>query len=331
MRPGKLRGLQRLAGPTGRFEILAIDQRPPLIDLAEQRGVADVTRGVVSIKAAVIAQLQANATATLVDPMTALALFDRLAPHRGLLLTLEDHRYRDGPGGRRSHTIDGWSVERIKSTGADAVKLLAWYRPDAHAAIRRHQQRLVEAVGRSCVEHDIPFIFELLVYPFAGDRGRVPGERRSALVLDSLADFTDPRFAVDIFKVECPADDEVDATQLGALFREVDAIVRRPWVVLSGGADRVRFLEVVRSACAAGASGYLAGRSIWWNAVNQFPDTDAMERLLREDAAGFMQTLHGVVEDHAPPWPDQCRDLGHPRVLDDVPTDPGPRSVLSRW
>jgi tagatose 1,6-diphosphate aldolase len=324
MQPGKLRGLQRLAGETGRFEILAIDQRPPLMQLVAERGVADVAPNVARIKAAVIHHLQDTATATLIDPIAGVDLFDRLAPRRGLILTLEDHRYRDAAGGRQSHTIEGWTVERIKSTGADAVKLLAWHRPDAGSSTRRHQDHFVEAVGQACAEHAIPFVLELLVYPLHDEHGEIPSERKSDLALKSLSHFAAPKFAVDLFKVECPTDlhdlARSRSTQsMSDHFAAVDDVVRRPWVVLSGGADRVHFLEVVHLACQAGASGYLAGRSIWWNSATQFPDFDAIERRLHEDARGFMHTLHDVVESSAPAWYDRTGVLGPASVRDDLP------------
>ena len=38
-------------------------------------------------------------------------------------------------GGRLSSNIDNWSVDKIKRMGGDAVKVLAWYRPDASADV----------------------------------------------------------------------------------------------------------------------------------------------------------------------------------------------------
>ena len=49
--------------------------------------------------------------------------------------------------------------------GGDAVKVLAWYRPDAEAAINAHQQRFVCEIGDQCRRNDIPYVLELLVYP----------------------------------------------------------------------------------------------------------------------------------------------------------------------
>lgn len=52
--------------------------------------------------------------------------------------------------------------------GGDAVKVLAWYRPDADKAVNPHQKRFVQEIGQDCARYDIPYVPELLVYPFLG-------------------------------------------------------------------------------------------------------------------------------------------------------------------
>ena len=42
--------------------------------------------------------------------------------------------------GRYSKNIKNWSVEKIKRMGGDAVKVLAWYRPDADEKSIEHQK-----------------------------------------------------------------------------------------------------------------------------------------------------------------------------------------------
>jgi tagatose 1,6-diphosphate aldolase len=41
-----------------------------------------------------------------------------------------------------------------------------------------------------------------------------------------------------------------------------------PWVILSAGADYPTLKTQVEIACKAGASGYVAGRSIWRDAAS---------------------------------------------------------------
>jgi tagatose 1,6-diphosphate aldolase len=231
-----------------------------------------------------------------------------LRADQGLLVTLEDAVFDDRGRGRSSRWIEDWSVDKIKRLGGDGVKLLAWYRPDADPEVVDHQRELVETTGRACRHFDLPFVLELLVHPLDGDDERaLEGSRRAELVLESVATFSDDRFGVDVFKVESPFratelpvfghDDEAHR----AVFWELSRTIDRPWVLLSGGAERSAFANALRYAYDAGASGYLAGRSIWWDAVDRFPDWEDMRAVLRTDSAPFMAELNEMTRAMATP------------------------------
>lgn len=312
--PGKRRALERLADDAGTFRMLAVDQRPPVRKLiAEKRGLAPDEppdeRDVIQVKQLLLEELGPLASAVLVDPHTAFPLEGTVGARQGLVLTLEDSVFDETPGGRRSKTIDDWSVDQIKRAGGDGVKLLAWYRPDADPGVREHQQSFVGAVGDECRRHDVPFVFELLLYPFPGSSDPVPfrGGERAEKVLESVETFADPRYGVDVFKVESPylptelppPDDDPDDHL--AAFRDLDRLIARPWVLLSGGADPADFERVLAYAYEAGASGYLAGRSIWWRAVSRFPDWNEMREVLRSDARSVMEHIDDLTTARARP------------------------------
>ena len=201
---GKLWGLRRLADESGRFKMLAVDQRPPIKNLvAERRGVeAAPYNDVCAVKALLVAELGAAASAALLDPHYAYpAAVHLIRPTAGLLLTLEDSVFDETPQGRRSSSIDNWNVEKIKQAGGDAVKVLAWYGPDADPAVLEHQQRYVAMVGAECADYDIPFVLKLLVYPMrreaqhTTDYVEQPGKR----ALESVRDVSPPPSSVSTF------------------------------------------------------------------------------------------------------------------------------------
>ena len=77
-----------------------------------------------------------------------------------------------------------------------------------------------------------------------------------------------------------PRSSEFDA--IGEICRERSI----PWVLLSGGAAPEKFERVLDFAYAAGAGGFLAGRTIWLDAVvKHFPDRAAVAASLRKDGA----------------------------------------------
>ena len=323
---GKLWGLRRMADEMGHFRMLAVDQRPPIKGpIAAHYGTqtapyADVAR----VKAELIRALQPAATALLLDPHYAVPVGLRhMSPAKGLILTLEDSAFRETEAGRFSAEIDGWSVEKIKRCGGDAVKVLAWYRPDAGAAALRAQQDFVRRTGDACARLDIPFLFELLVYPLAGDRDRT-GEyremqgKRAEHVLDSVAAFADADYGVDVFKLEAPVEavhvpplagqagdaleEAADPADVQALFRRMGEIAARPWVMLSAGASKDAFVRVLEHAYEAGASGYLAGRAIWLEAFGRFPDWNAMRTDLETNSRAYMERLNALTTARAKPW-----------------------------
>jgi tagatose 1,6-diphosphate aldolase len=314
---GKLWGLRRLADEQGRFKMTAVDQRPPIKNLvAERRGSADAPyEDVCAVKELLVRELAAESSAMLLDPHYAYpAALRRVRPAQGLLLTLEDSVFEETPQGRRSAEIERWSVDKIKRAGGDAVKVLAWYRPDADRAVLAHQHEFVARAGAACALFDIPFVLELLVYPLPGDDSHTrnsveEASRRADHVLGSVAEFADPRYGVDLFKLESPVMPSVvsdpDEDRVGPvqeLFNELGRRAGRPWVMLSAGAGPGDFQRVLTLACRAGASGYLAGRAIWWSAFQSFPDLDAMTDALRSTSVPYMRELNRLTDRLARPW-----------------------------
>jgi tagatose 1,6-diphosphate aldolase len=321
---GKNRGIARLADADGHFRMVALDQRPPLFDaIAQAKGItrdqveySDVT----AAKRLLVENLSPHCSSMLFDPNFAVpAAIDVLPARCGLIMTLEEHRTEETAGGRKSRAIANWSVEKIRAIGGDAVKVLAWYRPDADAAVNEHQKRFVRDIGEHCAHHDIPYVLELLVYPFLGSAnhtadyvespGKLPG-----LVTDSVREFAKPEYGVDLLKLESPlAANSLPPRDGGAAakiaqgeFDAIAAICRErniPWVLLSGGAAPDKFERVLEFAYAAGAGGFLAGRTIWLDAVRKhFPDRAAVAASLRKDGVAVLESLNALTKAKGTRW-----------------------------
>lgn len=331
--PGKYRGMQRLGDENGMFAMVAIDQRNPMLEpIRKIRGLPDAPyRDVAEVKDVLARHLAPYASAMLVDPIYA---FPRVLPilgrAPGLILSYEHGDPEQTSGGRKSMPIPGWNVGKIRRAGADAVKVLVWYRADAPEEVRSHQKAFVRAAGEACAAEDIVHLLEILVYPLPGeDPARVRADR-SRLVLESLRDFLDPAFGVDIYKVEPPAaltdvpdPDGPEAGGVQALYDQMAAMLDRPWVLLSAGAGAEDFRRSLIYACRAGASGYLCGRAIWQEAFATFPDLDAMERLLTDSAVPYLQSLNVLTRDLATPWPRLAGEVAFAHAGPTFPADYG--------
>ena len=314
---GKYWGMRRMADASGRFRMTAVDQRPPIKNpIRAKRGTPEAPwEDVAGFKELLIRELQAESSAMLLDPHYAYPRGVTMLDARlGLILTLEDSIFQETPGGRLSAEIDDWSVEKIKRAGGDAVKVLTWYRPDADPDVCAAQRDFTQRIGEACARYDIPFVFELLVYPLAKDAEQTTEyvemkTKQAQLVIDSVRAFADPRFGVDLFKLESPvpAGDVPEPGTAGsaavqALFDELDRAAGRPWVMLSAGAGMTEFHRVLHYAYGAGASGYLAGRAIWLEAFQLFPDWDGIRDELRGAAVPYMRELNTLTGSLARPW-----------------------------
>ncbi|MDX1739543.1 MAG: tagatose 1,6-diphosphate aldolase, partial [Alphaproteobacteria bacterium] len=314
---GKLWGMRRMADEKGLFKMTAVDQRPPIKGpIAKHHGTQEAPyEEVAEFKSMLIRELQSASTAMLLDPHFAMPKgLKYLSPTKGLIVTLEDSLFQETDGGRLSDEIDDWSVEKIKRCGGDAVKVLAWYRPDAEASVIQNQKDFTKRIGEACARYDIPFLFELLVYPLAHDQHQTKEYvemkgKNTDHVLASVEEFAKAEYGVDVFKLESPVAahevmpiGETGWAEVQAVFREMGQLAGRPWVMLSAGAGQTEFRNILEHAYEAGASGYLAGRAIWQDAFKFYPDWAAIERGLRENGVPYMNELNKLTDRAAKAW-----------------------------
>lgn len=326
---GKLVNLLRLADAAGRFKMLAVDQRASLqAALAKVTGrePEDVTHEeMAKTKQLIIEVLAPPSTATLIDPVYALPRAVKIIPHRvGILVASEESGYDPaGPGGRerKGRLIDGWSVAKTKRAGANAVKLLIHYTPEASSEVRGHQQRLVRTVADECVREDIPFLLEVVTYSVDQATTDTPefARKRPHHVIEAAREFSSGAYEVDVMKLEFPCDLKYtqefrhgtfdkkerpavyDLGEVRAFCRELDAAAGRPWVILSGGVDIQEFIASLELAVEAGASGFLCGRAIWQGVVSTYPHEKRMRDLLTSEGLANFERANAVA-DRARPW-----------------------------
>lgn len=307
--PGKFRAVSRMIDHAGRFKMVAVDQRAPMKGiLKEALGREATFADMVAMKRILVEELAAASTAVLIDPEFGLpAALDVLPGGPGLIVTLEDSNFEVTPGGRKARIIPDWSVEKIKRLGGDGVKFLVWYNHKAAPEVVRHQHDILRRIGEDCAKYDLAFLVEPLVYPHDEDAGSF-ARHRADYVIRSIEALSDPGLGIDIYKLESPVDAavlQVDAdgrSGLTAMFRQMAANLPSPWVMLSAAAEPRKFADVLRCAYAAGASGFLAGRSIWKSAAEAFPDMDEVRRRLRTTALPYMESLNRMTDEIGAGW-----------------------------
>jgi len=251
------------------------------------------------------AALAPYASAVLLDPNYGAAqciVSGALPGNTGLLVSIEATGYQSDPQGRITTLLDGWSVEKIKRMGASAVKILVYYRPDL-AEVANKQLKTIEKVAQECLKHDLPFLVEPITYAAKGEDAESPefAARKPGLVIETARQITS--LPIDVLKAEFPANlkYETDKAKLLGLCQQLDEASRMPWVILSAGVDYEALREQVEIACQAGASGFLAGRAIWQEAI-QLGDRKERVKFLSTTVADRSKELAEIAAKYAVPW-----------------------------
>jgi tagatose 1,6-diphosphate aldolase len=303
--PGKVRGLQRVTSADGFFLICAIDHLSDYAELLAPDPSTVTFADVVASKDAVVRALAPSVSAFLVDPLYGLGhlvVAGAVPGSVGLMSSIEDEDYVPPAGPRRTRLREHWSAKRIKMAGADVCKLLWFFRPDGDRQVAEDQRRLLADLVGECAQLSLPIVVEPIWYPLPGERtdseewkaARVRGILASAVEANALE--------VDMLKVEFPGyvDTDTGREASRAACAELDTNVDVPWVILSAGVGYADFATQVEIACQAGASGYLAGRSIWRDAVSTH-DADLREAAVAQ-ARDRLEKLNVITRTHGRPY-----------------------------
>jgi len=287
---GKLRGLQRCSTAGQSVAVLALDHRNNLRKALSPTSPETVTAVEMSaFKQELVSQVAPEASAVLLDPEVGAAQCIRAAAvpsGTGLIVAVEATGYAGSAAERESRILEGWSVEKARRAGADAVKLLVYYHPDSPAA--GGIVDLVAQVAEECSRHDVLFMLEPLSYSVDPESRKVTGKERRRVVIETARNLTIE--GVDVLKAEFPLDISAEPAEesWAEACAELSGICPVPWVLLSAGVTYETYLRQVVVACEAGCSGVAAGRAVWAEAVGldsgvrrEFLETVACRRMGR--------------------------------------------------
>lgn len=251
------RALQQLTTDDGRLAIVASDQRQSLVKLRDRGGQSASAEELRRLKADIVAALAPEATGVLLDPEYALPALvdDGVVPrHTGILVAVERSGPRESDGLRVAEVL--LAPGDVRRLGGTAAKLLVYVRPDREDADGPNG-RLVAGLVEACATADLLLVVEVLTYRL-DDEEAADYEKRKPDLIREAALLVESSGAK-VLKLESPGNE-------AACGRVTDAL-RVPWAVLSAGVDHDTFVGTLREALAGGASGFIAGRSLWKEAV----------------------------------------------------------------
>ena len=285
--PGKLAGLNAVSNEKGVIAAAAMDQRGSLLkSIQAARGASADGHDLELFKSMVTDVLTQYASAILLDPE-----FGLPATHhrhgKGLLLAYEKTGYDATTPGRLPDLLDNWSVLRLKEAGADCIKILLYYTPFDPPAVNNVKHAFIERVGAECRAFDLPFFCEFVGYDAEGRKDDTVeyARKKPQIVAGSMKEFSDPKYCIDVLKVEVPVNMEfVQGTQAyrgesaytraEALqyFRDTAAHTSLPFIYLSAGVSNPVFIETLELAAESGVAfnGVLCGRATWKDGISIF-------------------------------------------------------------
>jgi tagatose-1,6-bisphosphate aldolase len=301
---GKLRRLQRITDTEGFIRVAAIDHPENYLALFD----ADISRvtaaEVVQSKLELLAAMAPECTAVLVDPVWSFGqgvLSAVIPPYVGMISGLEQLAYSPAGFGTETVTRENWTVGTLARLGADAAKLVVFYRAEL-ADVSASQRELVSHLAAECAQHQVPLVVEPLWYPLEGESLDDPAVRsaRVEAIVESAAMFA--QHGADVMKVEFPGyvDTEASREQAADACRRLDDAVHTPWVLLSASATYEQFREQLRIAAESGACGFMAGRAIWGDGVGRYDE--ARRAAGARNAAARLRELRDVLRTHGRGW-----------------------------
>lgn len=315
----KRKFLENLSDKNGFISALAIDQRGALKKMIKKYQDEADEKQIVEFKKLVSEHLTKYASSILLDPEYGLEASKVRTENAGLLLAYEKTGYDANTVGRLPDCLVEWSAKRLKEEGADAVKFLLYYDVDEDEVINNQKKAYMERIGAECVAEDIPFFLEILSYDCKNeDNSSVEYAKvKPRKVIEAMKVFSDPRYNVDVLKVEVPvnmkfvegfADGEVVYTKEEAqkYFKEQSDATKLPFIYLSAGVSAKLFQDTLEFAHEAGAkfNGVLCGRATWANGVEVFAKEGekATVEWLNTVGRKNIEELNEVLEKTATSW-----------------------------
>ncbi|EME8124760.1 tagatose 1,6-diphosphate aldolase 2 [Enterococcus sp. 3G1_DIV0629] len=319
MNEEKNRAMERLSTKDGIISALAIDQRGALKKMIKSLGKEPSEDQISEFKELVSAELTPYASAILLDPEYGLPAAKVRAKETGLLLAYEKTGYDTTTPGRLPDLLADWSSLRLKEQQADAVKFLLYYDVDEAPEINHLKHVFIERLGSECEGENRPFYLELVSYDAQISDSSSPeyAKVKPHKVIEMMKEFSDPKYKVDVLKVEVPVNmNYVNGYSTGefihskeeaaAFFKEQSEATPLPFIFLSGGVSTELFQQTLIFAHKSGSTfnGVLCGRATWKDGVKAYVENgkDGAIHWLRTNGRENIETLNKVINETATPW-----------------------------
>jgi len=296
MTTAERRGYQQICGADGAMMVIACDQRGGMrtllaSDPEAQAKISNATLG--DTKADITRYLASQASCVLVDPICAVpqlvddGLIDR---QTALLIGLDASGWDTSPEGYRlSKLVDGIDARRVRELGGTGGKIMVYLRSDTPAA-NTHNIDILKKIIADFAQEDLLLVTEFLTYKLDGESAEAYAAKIPELIQGGTKICLD--LNANVLKLPYPGSPESCAA-VTKLCGDT------PWAVLSAGVDHETFLGQVETAMANGASGVIAGRSLWKDCISL--DRKVTRERLETIAVPRLREIQAILARHHKP------------------------------
>lgn len=284
------RGMAAITTAGGGMLIVAADQRNGMKAVMKDApgGASAITKDeLANAKADLVRYLANEAPAILLDPEVALPqLVDdtTLSRSTGLVVGMDASGFEEVGGLRRTRFVEGMTPRKVRDLGGDAAKMLYYLRSDkrdAEAGVISE----IETLTAACAAEGLLLIVEILTYQLADETD----EAYKAIYPELIRGAAEICVAsgAKVLKLQYPGSAEACAAV-------TEAAAGAPWAVLSAGVDHETFVGQVKAAVENGASGAMAGRSLWKDSLSI--SSEIRQELLTTRALPRLRELERIID-----------------------------------
>jgi len=266
------------------FHGVAVDAGSGLeATLRKVRGTRATDQDLAVFKRCVIEELGSGASTALVDAQLGTELLSYYPDNCAPMLAYEADVYHISDEDRITVLPEHLTPQDYAPLGVEQLKFFIYYAPDDDPALNRKKQDLVQSIGQQCADLNLRYLMEPLVYDRQIASGSVEFAKiKPDLVRRATELFAEPRFQVDVLKVEVPVDlnyvegfgePHRNHQQVLDAFRDAAAPASElELVYLSAGVSFEWFEASLKLASEAGVnfSGFMCGRALWSDAIAVF-------------------------------------------------------------
>lgn len=284
------RGMAAITTAGGGMLIVAADQRNGMKAVMKDApgGASAITKSeLADAKADLVRYLANEAPAILLDPEVALPrLVDdtTLSRSTGLVVGMDASGFEEENGLRRTNFVEGMTPRKVRDLGGDAAKMLFYLRADmgeAEAGVIAQ----IETLTAACTAEGLLLIVEILTYQLEDESD----EAYKAIFPELIRGAAEICVAAGakVLKLQYPG-------SAAACAAVTEAAAGAPWAVLSAGVDHETFVGQVQTAVENGASGAMAGRSLWKDSLSI--SSKIRQELLTAKALPRLRELERIID-----------------------------------